>query len=146
MRRYDQLWRIAASEAGLAKGYFLSLGIPAPNRMQFKEYSEEEERSDSSQLRLGHAEFLAEWDELNSAMTYKIRSAIQAALNSTGYIYMTIDRSIGLAPGPDWVDIKGRPWIPDIAPVPRSLGRVQDNVRLRIKSVTVVNAPSTVVT
>lgn len=139
--RYRAQWRMAASEAGLDQRQMLTLGFRPPSVAAFQEQTEKVNGLNGAQKTRGFPQVVLQWDALGRKEIRRIREAIQLGMGGN-YLFLTIDRAIGLSTGPDWVDIKGRPFMPDITPIPKSYGEVTDQIALQLFMVEIVNEPS----
>jgi hypothetical protein len=138
-------WRIASTEAGLQKGAFFVRRIPPPHSFEYKDYSVRRPQSQGGESRHGYENVTILWDRLTPKQSNELRTVIQAGLDDAGYIYLTVDRSNGLASGRDWIDVRGRPQMPDflpLTPVAGSNGIMHGSVRLFVNELFIVNDPA----
>lgn len=138
---YKAQWRMATTEAGLERRTLLTLGIPAPVVLIYQEASQRATGLDGSQKLRGSVTVQANWEPMNRMQAARLRAEIEAG-QSAGWLYMTIDRGIGKSAGPDWVDIRGRPYTPEFAPMARSFGQAYEALSLQLGAVEIINAPS----
>lgn len=142
MAQANELYfRLATSEAGLARGYLFLQGIPAP-QPEYKDYSYKASHSDGGEARHGYKTVTLLWSELDPAAGHKLRKLVEDA---NGTIYATILRGDGKKGGWDFIDISGIPLIPDMAPAASLSGAswwMYTNVQLIIRNVTILNEPA----
>lgn len=138
-------WRIALTEAGLNLGWFFARGLPPPTNAPYHDYSTRVSHSEGGQSRHGYKNVRMFWETLTRGQASNLRTVLQAGLDSgTGLIFLTIDRANGSGSGPDWIDVSGRPHMPDFDPS-RFAGAtniVHQNVELFLNNLTIVNDPA----
>lgn len=140
-------WRIGVSEAGLA--YFLAIPLPPPDVAVYRDASQEISKSRGGVARHGYKSVTLQWNRLTAAQGALLRDYVQDALDSAGgVLFLTIDRANGTAPTFDWIDVSGRPQLPEFSsslPTYVQGGhRGFNNVSLRVNNLSIVNDPSTV--
>lgn len=140
------LWRISLTEAGLDRGSYLNYQLPAPTVCEYRPFSAERAQSDGGQSLHGYATVELLFEGLSAAQVYVLRKMIDDARDGSGYLYLTIDKGDGSAPGPAWIDVYGRPWRQADLNQGRIQGRtgpaLYQNVKVRLNNVIVVNDPS----
>lgn len=141
----DLKFRISLTEAGLAKGMSFLRNIPPPDSPIYNDHSAKVGKGQGGQARHGFATATVLWDALSPDQSYELRTLVQNALDGLGVIYLTIDRSNGTSPGPDWIDVYGVPYMPDIAPG-RTRGKrrgvIHNSIQLFVNDLTIVNDPA----
>lgn len=135
-------WRVASTEAGLQTGAFFVRGIPPPSIFEYRDYSERRAQSQGGQSRQGYKKATVVWDDFDNKQSNALREVIQAGLDDAGYVYLTLDRSNGSASGRDWIDVYGRPHMPDFLPQPYSGGRMHGRVTFVLNALVIVNDPA----
>lgn len=138
-------WRIASTEAGLQTGAFFARRIPPPHTFEYKDFSVRTPQSQGGQTRHGYKNITIIWDSLTLQQANALREVIQAGLDDAGYVYVTLDRSNGTASGRDWIDVYGRPEMPDFqprAPVAGSNGILYGQTKLFVNALVIVNDPA----
>lgn len=142
-------WRLALTEAGLAKGSFKAYGVPVPSIAPYNDASLESPRSDGEQALHGYANIDFLWEELTAEQAFYIRKFIDGAKTGTGWLYMTVDLNDDSAPGTQWADVRGKPHRDyknaDAGPiVGRQKGGMNfhENYRMFLNNVEVINNPS----
>lgn len=133
-------FRLAISEAGLAKGYLFTQGLPPP-QPDFKDHSVKVDQSDGGQARHGYQNVTLLWEVLTQAQGARLRQLVESA---NGTIYATFPRGDGKSGGWNYIDVSGTPLIPDMAPAarPEAGGWVYQNVQLVIRNLTIINEPA----
>lgn len=142
-------WRIALTEAGLAKGAFRAWEIPVPSIAPYNDASVESARSDGEQALHGFPNIDFLFEELVASQAFTVRRFIDSAKSGTGWLYMTVDLNDASAPGAQWADIRGKPHRDfknaDAGPI---LGRQRwgqnllENYRMFLNNVQILNNPS----
>lgn len=138
-------WRVASTEAGLQTGAFFARRIPPPNTFEYKDYTVRNPQSQGGQSRHGYKNITILWDVLTPKQANALRDVIQAGLDDAGYVYLTLDRSNGEASGRDWIDVYGRPEMPDFqpqAPVAGADGIVYGTTSFFLNALVIVNDPA----
>jgi hypothetical protein len=137
---------MALTEAGLAKGFLQSLGIPQPSNT-YKAYSSQLPQSTGGQKRTGYKNASWQWLLLTPTQANEICELVESALSGDGVLYVTLPRANGENAGMDWIDAYGIPIYPEIVPIQETgaNGRVIQSLTLRINNLTVVNEVSTAV-
>ena len=138
--------RIAATENGLAKGYLVAIGIPAPDTENYRDHSVRKPKSNGAIGRHGYKSVTWRWNVMDPKQSKRLRTAIQAGLDGTGVLYLTIDRNNGENNDRDWIDVYGYPHMPEFvssATVAGASGRLHDGIELVVNNLTIVNDPST---
>jgi len=79
---------------------------------------------------------------LDTKQSNALREVIQAGLDDAGYVYLTLDRSNGTASGRDWIDVYGRPQMPDFRPAANSGGKLHNSVTFVLNAIVIVNDPA----
>ncbi|MDH5182481.1 MAG: hypothetical protein OEX12_01205 [Gammaproteobacteria bacterium] len=121
--RYSKL-RIAVQYLRLRFGYWFAHKIPPPKQVIFREYSELSTALTGRQVRQGFSTVRIRWDNLSREQLFTIKWYVRLALaedtdlapeepQGDGYLYLTIDKLNGSGGEPQWIDIKGIPWIPE---------------------------------
>lgn len=140
-------WRIAVSEAALPLGSLMARGIPTPTQIEYRDHSVRVEQSEGSEARHGYHQCTILWLSLTPAQAFAIRLAVEYAHANGGLLYMTINRAFGNTIGDEWVDVRGRPRLSDIAPAAPLFGStggwLAENVTLTLVNVVVLNNPAT---
>lgn len=134
-------FRLAASEAGLAKGYLFAHGIPAP-QVEYRDHSVKVSQSDGGQARHGYKTVSLLWATLTREQGASLRAIVEGA-GST--IYASFPRGNGAGEGWDFIDVSGKPQMPDMAPDDTLAGRqtwIYQNVQLVINNLTIINQPA----
>lgn len=135
-------WRIASTEAGLQIGAFFARGIPPPDVSDYRDYSERKPQSQGGQARHGYKNITLVWNRLDTKQSNALREVIQAGIDNVGDVYLTLDRSNGSASGRDWIDVYGKPQMPDFEVVANSGGKMHGNVEFVLNAITIVNDPA----
>lgn len=139
-------WRIATTEAGLASGWFIGLGLPEPTQIEYNDHSTKNPQSEGGTARHGYHGARILWRKMSVNQAYQIKNRVDAAIASaTGLLFMTIVRLDGSSPGADWIDISARPDMGPIAPEAPIIGATgysHNNVVLNLNNITVVNDPA----
>ena len=138
----DLGWRIASTEAGLQTGAFFARGIPPPDVFEYRDYSERRPQSQGGQSRHGYKNTTLVWNSLDIKQSNALREVIQAGIDDVGNVYLTLDRSNGSASGRDWIDVYGKPQMPDFRPQPNSSGRLHGSVSFVLNAIVIVNDPA----
>ena len=138
---HNAQWRMASAEAALDRRTFMTIGLPPPNVVVFQEYGEKDTDSEGGQLVRGKCQVQMAWENMTPRQAATLRAEIEAGVTA-GYLWLTVDRASGHAPGPDWVDIKGKPYLPDWATVAKTYNQVYGQLALRLLAVEVINSPS----
>lgn len=137
-------WRIATTEAGLASGYFSALGIQPPTNAPYHPYSTRVGQSTGGQARHGYKNVRMFWANLDRIEARILKERVVAGIALTGNVYLTIDRANGDGDTYDWIDVYGKPHIPDFDPS-RFAGAsdiVHENIELFVNNLTIVNDPA----
>jgi hypothetical protein len=139
-------WRIATTEAGLAKNWFIGLGIPEPTQIEYMDHSVKNAQSEGGTARHGYHSVQLMWRKLSPYQAYQLKSNHDAAVASaTGLLFMTVSRLDATNPGADWIDISGRPDMSPVAPeqpIISANGYSHANIILTLNNVSVVNDPA----
>ena len=140
------LYRMALTEAGLAKGFLQSIGIPKPSNT-YKAYSSQLPKSTGGQKRTGYKNDTWQWVSITPTQANEICELVESALSGDGVLYVTLPRANGENAGQDWIDAYGVPSYPEIVPIQEVgiNGLVLQSVTLRINNITVVNEVSTAI-
>ncbi|MCG3207331.1 MAG: hypothetical protein FOGNACKC_00931 [Anaerolineae bacterium] len=137
-------WRFASTLDRLDRGYLMLYGLPDPALFNYQSYAEEVQDSSGNVKRYGNATYILRWRQMDAAQTYQLKSLIEPIIAAKGWLYMTADRADASAPGRDWVDLRGKPRLTEIAAVANSRGRVFEEVSLQLSMVEIINTPSNV--
>lgn len=144
MNYYDGNYRLATALADLAKGHLFSYGIPVPDQPVYQDHSTRPYLSDGGQALRGFSYVTWLWDELTLNQASTLRLLVETALDADTPLYLTIDKGWnGGSARNNWIDVSGRPIVPQITPQPRASGWVVRNVELRVVNLTVENDPAT---
>jgi hypothetical protein len=137
---------MALTEAGLAKGFLQSIGVPKPSNA-YKAYSSQLPQSTGGQKRTGYKNDTWQWVNVTPTQANEICELVESALSGSGVLYVTLPRANGENAGMDWIDAYGVPSYPEIVTIQDSgiNGLVLQSVTLRINNITIVNEPSTAV-
>ncbi len=138
-------WRISSTEAQLVRGLFFAYGFPHPTSAPYRDYSVRASQSEGGQVRHGYKNVRLFWDVLTRPQALFLRNIIQEGLDDAGFIYLTIDRANGTAGGVDWIDVRGRPHMPDFdpsTPIVTATGIVHRNIELYVNNIFIVNDPA----
>lgn len=133
--------RIATSEAGLAKGALFARGIPVP-QMFYRDHSSRSAQGEGGETLHGYKAVTLLWENLTASQAAALRDMIdtaQAAAN--GLIYLTILRNDAANGNYDWIDVSGRPSMPEWNPAYD--GHVYAPVEMVVNNLTILNDPST---
>lgn len=141
------LYRLALSEAELVDGSVMAWGLQPPSAAPYVDHTEAVGQSDGGQALLGYDQVTLSWDIMSSAEAATIGRLVEDALGTDGegFLYLTISRANGTNPGPDWIDVMGRPHPPQIAAPPNIAGisdLYHQNVTLVVNNLTILNDPS----
>lgn len=136
--------RLAETEAGLSRGYIIhSWGLPKPTQPIYQDHSQKVALADGGQALRGWPSVTLIWDRLSITQFRTLRKLVEAAIDNTGYLYLTVDKSWNGSEGHGyWVDVRGKPTIPDNAPTANTSGMIRDNVVLEINNIESVNDPA----
>lgn len=134
-------YRLATSEAGLAKGYLFAQGVPPPTNTEYRDHAAKVPVSTGGEARHGYRSVTFLWDVLDARQAGVLRGIIEGAGTT---IYATFAKFNGESLGTDWVDVSGKPSMPDLAPAQTitQQGVIFQNVQLRINAVTILNEPA----
>ena len=137
-------WRIATTEAGLASGYFFAMGLEVPTNAPYHDYSTRVGQSTGGQARHGYKNVRCYWERLDRREARMLREAVQAGLDLTGTIFLTIDRANGSGDTFDWIDVSGKPHMPDFDPsrFGGATNIMHENVELFVNNLTIINDPA----
>lgn len=144
VRRHNK-FRVATTEAGLAKGVFWVIGLPIPSVAPYRDHSVIVGKSDGSNQEYGFKNATIMWDKLTYLEGRVIRDIVSAARSGSGILYLTVSRGDGTGSGDDWIDVSGRPGrlvLTGAAPLNRRGFGTYDNPTLTVNNLTVVNDPS----
>lgn len=138
----NQLYfRLAATEAGLNKGYLFKYGLPAP-QPEYRDYSVKASQSDGGEAKHGYKIVTFLWPELSREQGHQLRQLVESG---NGTIYATFPRADGKKDGWDFIDVSGTPLVPDMSPANPIAGTdswLYQNVQLIIRNITIVNEPA----
>jgi len=144
MRAYQNI-RLATTEAGLPQGFLIySHQIPLPSIVVYREYSQAVPGADGSQTQHGFPSLAMNFNNLDKWQAYSLRKLVDDALTlSAKVLWVTMDKNWnGSSPPNTWIDVSGKPHIPDIAPSGGSLGALRETITLTINNLDVDNATS----
>lgn len=141
-RLYRLNFRLATSQAGLASGNLFLWHIPAPDVPTYKDHAAKTNLANGGQALRGFRSVTWLWNRLPAMAAYTVRRLVTDALEDTGLLYLTIDLGWnGSRPPGTWVDARGVPHIPDIAPASPG-AQVVDNLVLFVNDVEIVSDPA----
>lgn len=133
--------RIATSEAGLAKGAFFVRGIPKP-QMFYRDHSTRSPQGEGGETLHGYKAVTLLWSDLTAAQAAELRDLIETAqAAATPVIFLTITRDNADNGNYDWIDVSGRPLMPEWQP--GRDGEVFTQVEFVVNNLTILNDPST---
>lgn len=135
-------WRIASTEAGLQTGAFFARRIPPPDNFEYKDYSVRVPQAQGGESRHGFKNITVFWEDLDIRQSQALREVIQAGIDAVGDVYLTLDRSNGTASGRDWIDVRGKPAMPDFLPQTNSSGQLHGSVKFFLNALVIVNDPA----
>jgi hypothetical protein len=141
--RWNYLWRISTTSS-LTNRHFFAYGIPAPDNILYKTFSERVPQSQGGETQQGYFNLQMEWDVLLPTQAYILRSLIQTVLTAGTDIYLTVDRANGQGFENDFIDIHGKATMPDFDSIPRTKNNAYAGVVWRVNNIAVDNDPSTV--
>ncbi len=132
-------WRLAPTEAGLAKGYLFRFGLYPPNVI-FNSRAVKLIETDATESEHGYTTLTLFWDELDAQQLKYIQDTIN---NATGKrVYITYRRTSGAGGDWDWVDAYGEIRQPDWRPGDARGRIIYTNVELEFGNLTTVNDPA----
>ena len=137
-------WRISTTEAGLGSGYYHALGIPPPTNAPYHDYSTRVGQSTGGQARHGYKNVREFWERMDRTEATTLKEIIEAGIALTGEVFLTVDRANGEGDTFDWIDVRGKPHVPDFDPS-RFAGAsdiVHENIELFVNNLTIVNDPA----
>lgn len=140
--RWLLFWRIATTENGLARNHFFTLGLPPPDTVNFKSFTELLPQSQGDQTQQGYINCTLLWDVLTAQQGQTLKRIVDAA-RTAGTCWATVDRSTGSGLN-DFIDVSGKVLPLILAPPSKSRGVVYENVVLTLNALTIENDPSTV--
>lgn len=141
------LYRLALSEAELEDGTLDTWGLQPPSTAPYVDHTEVVGQSDGGQALLGYDQVTLSWDVLTPFEASQLVRLVREALGTDGegFLYLTVSRSNGTSPDSDWIDVMGRPHVPQVI-TPPNVGAVShlyhQNVTLFVNNLTVLNDPS----
>jgi hypothetical protein len=145
-RYHDHRYRLATTEAGLAKGAnFFILRLPRPDLVTYADHATRFPAGRGGESRQGFESVSVLWNRLSASQAATLRRIIEAAEvtggQGNGTLYLTLPKAN--AGGEYWIDVSGIALMPEWTP---EGGEAQGyvNVLLRLNAVTVENDPSTV--
>lgn len=142
------LYRIALTQAGLETGYFLALGLPPVDLVQFQPFANRKPQSLGGQARQGYISCSLFWSRLDAIQANILQGLITAAETSdgdgNGTLYLTLPRTDASAAGL-WIDVSGIAVMPEWVGVAQGNGLVYENVTLSFNNLTVEASPSSAV-
>ena len=133
------LYRVALAQADLSRGYFIQLGIPRPTNCVWRDYSSLAGQSTGFQAKQGYNNITLSWDRLTRFHVYLLES-YQRQVTPTTLIYLTVDRTDGLNPGPSWYDISGKPHVITYTPESNVRDKVLTGVVWFVTNITTLGA------
>lgn len=137
--------RLATTEAGLPNGFAVySLGLPEPSLPLYADHSSKAVLASGGQALRGFQSTSILFSRLTFAQARTLRKLVEDSLSSTdGLMYLTIDKGWnGSGLLGSWIDVKGVPHMPDLAPVGNTQAMIYDNVTLFVNNLTTVNDPA----
>ena len=137
---------MASTEAGLTNNGLFAQKFPPPTSAVYRDYSTRVSQSTGGQARHGYKNVRLFWEVLDRRQALLLRTTIQAGLDATGVVFWTIDRANGTSGGPDWIDVSGKPYMPDFdpsTPIASATAVAHSRVELYINNLTIVNDPAT---
>lgn len=136
--------RLAITEAGLEKGSMLyAWRLPIPTLSLYNDHSTKIPLSDGGQALRGFASVSLTWDRLTWDQARTVRKLVEDAIDGGGLLYASVNRGWNRSGGADdWIDVSGKPHIPDGTAAGNTQGRVSDGVSLLLNALSVVNDPS----
>ena len=134
---YENRFRIATTQGGLAKGYFRDLGLIRPTDYTYLDYSALFPQSQGGQAKDGYINMLLVWDALGRKQLRLIESYVSSSL-----VYFTVDRSNGSSDGFDWVDLSCYVSVPQYSGVPGSRGNLKSGVQWKLNNITLLAVPA----
>lgn len=143
--RWD--WRLANTEADLAKGSFPVINLIPASTVELKEYSQQVVLASGQTLTAGWGTCELSWAILDDRQMYAlVRFVEEARLNHAGILYMTVPAGDGKSPTNEMIDISGfvneieQRQAGDYGQALR--GGYTESVLLRLENVTIINRPS----
>ena len=140
--------RLSTTEAGLPLGYLIQ-AHQIPERSisiaVYNDHSQKFSNTDGGQGLHGFSSVQINFNNLDSRQAQRLRQLVDDALAlSAKRLWATIDLGWnGSATPGSWVDVYGRPLVPDISPSPNSRGVLTNTVTLTINNVVIDNNPAT---
>lgn len=138
--RWFSFWRISAT-ATLTNQHFFTLGLPEPDLVDYKGYTQEAPRSTGGVTRHGYKNISLLWNTMDYVQLLTLNNIVNAAVTA-GTVYATIDRSFGIKLANDFIDVSGVPHYLTFTPIENSRGIQYSNVTLFVTNITVINDPS----
>lgn len=138
-------FRIATTQAALTRGYFFLLKIPPPTSCEYRDHSVAFSKSQGGNALHGYHVVDMLWEQLTTTQAYAIKKKVDDALDGTGYLYMTINRSNGTGSGIDWIDVRGIPHMTSFKPDGRiagSTGVSISNAELKLNNIQILVDPA----
>lgn len=140
-------WRMALTEPLLATGSFYNFGFPAPEAGSPRDHSAQVGRTDGGQALYGYHTIPILFPKLSEAQASALIRFLREARSTSGYLFMTIWTGAGYDEnGPRWIDVQGRPHLPEEVPSTRLVGTygqvAYEPVSFRLVNFTVINDPS----
>lgn len=140
--KWATYWRIATGLSGLARGFFVALGLPPPDLPDFKPYTQLTPQSQGALSEQGYQNITILWDQMTGLQIRTLQNILDNATNNT--VWATIDRAHGFGMVNDFVDISGIAQPLQYDNIPKARGVVFSNVRLTITNITIINDPSNI--
>lgn len=137
-------WRISSSSSGLARGHLFALGLPPPNTVNYRSYSERLPQGQGGQTRQGYINISILWDALDFEQFRTLNRIVEAGITG-GIIYATVPRDDGSRLLNDFVDVSGIAHPLDYQPISNAMGVVMQSVTLVINNLTITASPSSVI-
>lgn len=134
-------WRIATSLNGLARGYFIALGLPPPDLPDFGPYSQLVPQSQGGLAEQGYINETILWDVMDYSQLTTLTRIVEAATNST--LWMTVDKAHGYGVN-HFIDVSGIIQPLTFEPISKARGVMYANVKLTLNAITVINDPSNI--
>ena len=142
--KWPMYWRIAATSAALPTSHFFALGLPPPNTLVYKGYTQMYPQSKGALSRQGYKNIVILWDSMDFVQLRTLTRIVEAAIASaTGIIYATIERGDGSKLLNDFIDVSGTCQPLTFTPVSNGRGVMFQNVTLTLQNIVITNDPST---
>lgn len=133
-------WRLSSTIAGLAKGWYRFLGLPAPS-CTFADFAARVPQGEGGEAVHGYKSAVLTWQDLSRAQVTILQDIVDAAFTA-GAIHATVIRNSGYE-RMVWVDISGKPTRLNVQPFAGTANTAGvQSAELVINNVTIVNNPS----